>query len=59
MGYQFITYEAEDHIDLTTLIEEDITLNSWTPINVTMSQDSYTGNWVAAVLYSHTVTPGA
>lgn len=59
MGYQFITYEAEDHIDLTTLIEGDITLNSWTPISIAIEQDRYTGRWVAAVLYSHATTPEA
>lgn len=52
MSYHVITYSAKDHLDLTNLIEGDISLNSWTPINVSMTYDSMNKKYVAAVLYS-------
>ena len=52
MNYHVVTYEAVNHIDLTALIEGDITINSWTPINVSIAFDGITKKWVAGVLYS-------
>ena len=54
MNYHVVTYEAVNHLDLTTSIEGDITLNHWTPINVSIAFDGITKKWVAAVLYSFT-----
>lgn len=54
MSYHVVTYEAKNHLDLTTLIEGDITLNSWTPINVSVTFNNMNKTFVAAVLYSFT-----
>ena len=58
-AYHVITYEAVSHLDLTTIIEGDITLNNWTPINVSICFDNLTKKFVACVLYSFETTPTA